>query len=338
MWDAMFVWYLLNTLSQRGHAEFFHHHATDPGYSAWRAEAERLAATDPSVRQKLAELDARLAAMQEQPRSKDYLPPDTPPSIALAADREADDSGSGLGFILLLVLIGVVVWFAWRRLGAGRRERVAGRARGQPSDTSYRPDWFRVGMTFPVDPSPFILAANMTHVQAPEGATASGLISVEAVGEVTTDRVRWHRLYLPGGQCFFQVHLDAEGQPDECRYFSRFDEIVPASPDEWALWLDAAEGMIGWPEFQTKDGKVYTRVWSQGNTRVAPRVLTETLTHATGTTNREWQAMLYAAPTGAEAPAPPTEYILVAAADQGGQAWVALYAGIDVNIGMLQLS
>jgi hypothetical protein len=273
MWDAMFVWYLLNTLSQPGHADFFHHHATDPGYAAWRADADRLAATDPSVRQKLAELDTRVAAMQDKPRSRDYVPPDTPSSIALAADREADDTGWGLGFILLLVLVGVVIWFAWRRL---------------------------------------ILAANLTHVRAPEGATDSGLISVEAVGEVSTDGVQWQRMYLPGGQCFFQVHLDADGQPDECRYFSRFDEIVPASSDEWAFWLDAAEGAIGWPEFQTKDGKVYSRVWSQGDRRVAPRILTETLTNATSTTRRERQAMLYAAPTGADAPAPSTEYILVA--------------------------
>jgi hypothetical protein len=338
MWDAMFVWYLLNTLSQPGHADFFHHHAADPSYTAWRAEADRLAAADPSVRQKLADLDARLTAMQEKPRAKDYLPPDTPPTIALAADQEADDSGWGLGFILLLVLVGVVVLFAWRLLGAGRRAREAGGASSQPSGTSYRPDWFRVGMTFPVDPAPFILAANMTHVRAPEGATDSGLISVEAVGEVTTDGVHWHRLYLPGGQCFFQVHLDAEGRPDECRYFSWLDEVVPASPEEWAFWLDAAEGAIGWPEFQTKDNKVYTRVWAQGDTRVAPRVLTETLTNATNPASREWQAMLYAAPTGAEPPAPATEYILVAAADQGGQAWVDVYAGIDVPVGMLQLS
>jgi hypothetical protein len=332
----MFVWYLLNTLSQPGHADFFHHHATDPGYNAWRAEADRLAAADPSVRQKLAELDARLAAMQDKPRSRDYVPPDTPSGIALATDREADDAGSGLGFIVFLLLIGVVVWFVWRRLSAGRRASAG--SGSQPSGTAYRPDWFRVGMTFPVDPAPFILAANMTHVRAPEGATDSGLISVETVGEVTTDGVRWHRLYLPGGQDFFQVHLDADGQPDECRYFSLFDEIVPASPEEWAFWLDAAEGAIGWPEFQTKDNKLYARVWSQGGTRVAPRVLTETLTHATGTTTRERQAMLYAAPTGAAAPAPVTEYILVAAADQGGQAWVELSAGIDVPVGMLQLS
>ena len=118
-----------------------------------------------------------VAAMQEKPRSTDYLPPGTPRTIALAADQEADDSGWGLGFILFLVLVGVVVWFAWRRLSAGRRAREAGGASDQPSGTSYRPDWFRVGMTFPVDPAPFILAANMTHVQAPEGATDSGLIS-----------------------------------------------------------------------------------------------------------------------------------------------------------------
>jgi hypothetical protein len=137
---------------------------------------------------------------------------------------------------------------------------------------------------------------------------------------------------------FFQVHLDADGRPDECRYFSLLDEVVPAGPEEWAFWLDAAEGAIGWPEFQTKDNKVYTRVWAQGDTRVAPRVLTETLTNATGTTSREQQAMLYAAPTGAEPPAPVTEYILVAAADQGGQAWVEIHAGIDVPVGILQLS
>jgi hypothetical protein len=338
MWNPMFLWYLLDTLSRPGHADFFHNHASDPGYAAWRGDADRRAAQDPALRQKLAELDTRLTAMQEKPRDRDYLPPDVTPTMALAAAKEESSSGWGMGFILLLVLVGVIGWFAWRRLSAGRREQEAGGVSRQPSGTSYRPDWFRVGMTFPVDPTPFILAANTTHVQAPEGATASGLISVEAVGEVSTDGVHWHRVYLPGGQRFFQVHLDAAGQPDECRYFSLLDEIVPSSTEEWAFWLDEREGVIGWPEFQARDGKVYTRLWTQGDARVAPRVLTETLTDTTGTTSRERQAMLYAAPTDAPAPAPPTEYMLVAAADQGGQAWVEIYAGIDVPVGMLQLS
>jgi Protein of unknown function (DUF2491) len=338
MWDALFLWYMLDTLSRPGHADFFHHHSNDPGYAEWRAEANRRAAEDQALRQKLAELDARLAAMQETPRSRDYLPPDATPAIALAGKGEARDSGGGLWLILFLVLVGGVIWFAWHRQRVGRRSPEPGGGRGTPSGTSYRPDWFRVGMTFAVDPTPFILATNVTQVRAPEDTTASGLISVEAVGEVTTDEGRWHRLYLPGRQYFFQVHLDAEGQPDECRYFSLLDEVVPSSQEEWAFWLDTAEGAIGWPEFQTKDGKVYTRVWAHGATRVAPRTLTETLMHATGTTSRVRQAMLYAAPTGVVAPEPPTEYMLVAAAEQEEQAWVEIFAGIDVNIGMLQLS
>jgi hypothetical protein len=72
MWDALFMWYMLDTLSRPGHADFFHHHATDPGHAAWRAEANRRAAEDPALRQKLAELDTRLAAMQETPRARDY--------------------------------------------------------------------------------------------------------------------------------------------------------------------------------------------------------------------------------------------------------------------------
>ena len=109
-------------------------------------------------------------------------------------------------------------------------------------------------------------------------------------------------------------------------------------PGKWAFWLDAAEGAIGWPEFQTKDGKVYTRVWSQGDRRVAPRVLTETLTHATGTTSQERQAMLYAAPTGAEAPGPGDRVHPGRCSGPGRPGLGELYAGIDVPVGMLQLS
>jgi hypothetical protein len=64
--------------------------------------------------------------------------------------------------------------------------------------------------------------------------------------------------------------LGRDGMPDECRYFSLLDQITPASQDEWGFWLDPAQGMIGWPQFQTKDGKLYDRVWAPGGPRVAP--------------------------------------------------------------------
>ena len=193
---------------------------------------------------------------------------------------------------------------------------------------------FRVGMVVPLDPAPFLLAAGLTKIQPPE---ESGRISVEAVGLLRHDGVLLHRLYLPGGRAFFQLHLGADGRPDECRYFSVLDEITPADPQEWGFWLDPAQGMIGWPSFQTKDGKVYGRAWAPGESRIPPRQIEETLQHLDRVERRQMQAMLYGAPSGGTAPAPETEYILVNAIEIEGQAWVEIDAGIDINPAALNL-
>jgi hypothetical protein len=71
---------------------------------------------------------------------------------------------------------------------------------------------------------------------------------------------------------------------------------------------------------------------------VPPRALTETIESLSGTHIVESQAMLYAASTGAPAPAPATEYILVAAVQDSGRAWVEIRAGIDLNPVTLQLA
>jgi hypothetical protein len=54
-------------------------------------------------------------------------------------------------------------------------------------------------------------------------------------------------------------------------------------------------------------------------------------------TQRGLQVMLYAGPTGAAPPAPQSEYVMVAAVEDGGQAWVEIHAGIDVNPAALTL-
>ena len=97
--------------------------------------------------------------------------------------------------------------------------------------------------------------------------------------------MRWHRGICRADSVFFRsISMLRDGLTSAAT--SRGSTKSCRGPDEWAFWLDAVEGAIGWPEFQTKDGKVYSRVWSQGATRVAPRVLTETLTHTTGTRAR----------------------------------------------------
>jgi hypothetical protein len=307
---------------------YFQDNRGDPRYTQWRAEADRAAATDPAVAQKLAELDNLMAQSKAQP----------------ASPRPAPSDAGGSDFLLVVVFFGAAVlvglWLLRRRaagvagagpMGAARGLSGGPAARGLSGSAASR---FRVGMTFPFDPSPFLLAAGVTKVKPPE---AGGMISVEALGLITDGAVSLHRLYLPGREAFFMLHLRPDGTPDECRYFTLLDQITPASRDEWGFWLDPAEGMIGWPQFQTKDGKTYDRVWAPGSGRVPPRQQVETVQDLSGTTQRKIQAMLYGARTGAAPPASDVEYVLVCAVEQGDEAWIEVYAGIDINPAALTL-
>ena len=308
-----------------------------------------------------------MAERQGRPRDPDYLPADAPPEVAVAPPEDArtpstaategeggGGGGGGLGLLLVLLLVGggsVLFLIRRRRASPGRTPtrtggdgtvgplRSAGNIlRQKLSGERYAPSRFRVGMTLTLDPTPFILAAGATKVPVPEPGGGDPLVSVSAVGTLESGTARLTRLYLPGEAGFFQLHLGPDGDPDECRYFGRVDEVSPADAAEWAFWLDPAEGAIGWPEFQTKDGKVYPRAWAPGAGRIEPREFAETVEAAGGTRTVRSLAMLYAAPTGAAAPAPETEYVLVAAVEAGGQAWVEVHAGIDVNPAALSLA
>jgi hypothetical protein len=231
--------------------------------------------------------------------------------------------------LLLMVAVFVALWYWRRQLNATAATPIVPAALRGSALTR-----FRVGMTIPVDPTPFVLAGGATKIKPLDGG---GMISVEAVGVLMDGAVPLNRLYLPGRHAFFQLHLGADGNPDECRYFSRIDQVTPASQEEWGAWLDPAQGMIGWPQFQTKDGKLYDRAWAPGGERIEPRALEETIQDLTGISSRKLSAMLYAAPTGVPSPAPEREYILVTAVDEGTQAWVEIHAGIDVNPAALTL-
>jgi hypothetical protein len=376
IWDGLFLWFMLDTLTRPGHADFFHNHQNDPGYREWRAQAEQQAQDNAELRAKLDQLDRQVETRQGQPRDPNYLPPDISRDVALAPEAaaapaadgaEGKDEGGLSGGILFVVVIGggaLFLFWMWRRRTAERRPGAGGGSSGamktplqsaadivrhKLSGEGYTPTRFRVGMTLAMDPTPFILAAGATKVPTPDIAGEGGnmLISVQAVGALRDASAAGarggaavlHRLYLPDGRSFFQLHLDSAGNPDECRFFAPIDEIVPASAEEWAFWLDPREGMIGWPEFQTKDGRTYPRAWSPGPARVEPKRFVEARAEVAGSLDVEHAAMLYAAPTGAAPPAPQAEYILVSAVRTGdGRAWVEIDAGIDVNPAALSLT
>ena len=309
------LWALLNSLSQPGNAKVFYENRDDPRYLQWRTEAERQAASNPELAGKLRQLDEQMAQLQRQP-----------PQEALAATS----SGGGGAFWLVLFVLAAIVVLLWLKLQRGAAGRDAGRTALSGSKVSR----FRVGMTFPIDPAPFLLAQSATKIQPP---SESGMISVEAVGLLQDGATLLHRLYLPGQTTFFQIHLGPDGAPDECRYFSFLDQVTPADAQEWQVWLDPAQGMIGWPAFQTKDGKTYGRAWAPGDTRISPRQIRETVQELDHVTERAHQVMLYAGATGLEPPAPQAEYVLVSAVEMPGQAWVEIHVGIDVNPASLSL-
>ncbi|KAA2212161.1 DUF2491 family protein [Pseudoroseomonas oryzae] len=368
VWDAAFLWFLFSTLNRPGHSDFFRNHQDDPGYREWRQEAERRAQNDAETRARLEELDRRIAEGGDQPRDPDYLPPGIPAEIATGSEgaglpdrrtpslAEAGRAGGdgGLATVGGVVLIGggLLAVLAWRRRGGGRGgaaggaggmgtggtlASAAGMLRHKASGQGYAPSRFRVGMTLTLDPAPFLLAAGSTHVSNPPGA--GGTVSVEEVGRIGGDVPGGMvRLYLPGSRAMLQLHLGHHNEPDECRYFAPLDEVTPADEAEWGAWLDPREGMIGWPEFQTRDGRLYARAWSPGQSRIQPRQLTEEVESTSGRRTVSSQAMLYAAPTGLAAPAPQTEYIIVSAIEDGGQAWVEIRAGLDINPASLSLA
>lgn len=358
MWNGLFLWFLIDTLSRPGRAEFFYNHQNDPGYRTWHADAEHQAQDHPELKARLGALDRQLAERQGQPRDPNYLPPDATPEVALAPDGQTGArSGwpalaTGPGTLPIpLVLGGGVLFLFWmwrRRQGDRVTARIGGSPTMEPLKTAadvlrrklsgkrYTPSLFRVGMTLTMDPTPFILAAQATKVPVPQAAGPDLLASVQAVA-MLRNGATLYRLYLDE-RSFFQLHLDASGAPDECRFFALIDEVNPASEQEWAFWLDPQDGMIGWPEFQTKDGKAYERAWAPGSSRIAPRAFSEARADLGGSRTARIEAMLYVRPTATAAPAPEAEYILVALVEAEGQARIAIHAGIDVNPAALSLA
>jgi len=82
LFGTIFLAGLLNNVSNAG--AFAHHHRDDPGYQAWRREADELARQNKELRDKLAAMDAEAAKLEGTPVDPAYLPKGVDSDIALA--------------------------------------------------------------------------------------------------------------------------------------------------------------------------------------------------------------------------------------------------------------
>src|SRR5271157_938777 len=92
IWDTLFWFMILDRFTDRNHSAMAYHHANDPGYQAWRRDADNLAKDNSELKGKLDALDKQVAAMKGTPVDPNYLPKGVPPEVAVAANAIADKS------------------------------------------------------------------------------------------------------------------------------------------------------------------------------------------------------------------------------------------------------
>jgi hypothetical protein len=86
-WDAMFMWMMLDNMN----SQMYYNHRNDADYQQWRIDANKQAQTDAAVAAKLADMDAKVKALEaaKTPVDPAYMPQGVDPSIAMAPDFAA---------------------------------------------------------------------------------------------------------------------------------------------------------------------------------------------------------------------------------------------------------
>lgn len=100
MWDALFWWMVLDKINEPSHAASAYNNYNDPGFQAWRREADRMAQDNAELKAKLSAMDAKLTTMQGQPQKPGTLPEGVPAAVALAPEvavAKRDDRTLAMG-------------------------------------------------------------------------------------------------------------------------------------------------------------------------------------------------------------------------------------------------
>ncbi len=189
-----------------------------------------------------------------------------------------------------------------------------------------------IGGLVTFEETPFILSDETLSVTSP----GSNVI-VESYGAFEQHGHIGHRFYIGNQGHMLQIMTDIHGEllQDEVKLYQRFDDLEPASAEEWDFWLADEDGSIGLNQFQTMDGVLYERAWMPGAYRVSPERFVETLHSNPRGENlimENHQAMLYSRRSGEE-----QEYMLISAVRSGADAWVEINIGRDLDISYISV-
>jgi hypothetical protein len=132
---------------------------------------------------------------------------------------------------------------------------------------------------------------------------------------------------------YLWIQEDAKGLA--VRWFVTLDEVFPENDEEWDFWFADKDGSIGLPEFQTKDGISYQRLWQPGSAwRIEPVSYTETMFPDRYDSSKRFDVahdcMLYGRNVGNDASAR-DELIMLSGVKEPEGNHIAIDIGIDLD-------
>jgi len=111
IFNSIFLFWMLDHITNKNVAATAYNHANDPGFQKWRQEVETLAKDNEDLRGKLAEMDRQIKSLEGTPKDPSYLPAGVPVEAALAPAAFAA-AGSGHKPVLRLTTGQTGGWYA----------------------------------------------------------------------------------------------------------------------------------------------------------------------------------------------------------------------------------
>lgn len=120
MWDAMFMWFMLDHISDRNYSRMYHNHQNDPDFQKWRQEADKLSGENAELKAKLANLDKEVADLKGEPVDPSYIPQGVDADIALnkkVVDKAHPEKKESHFFrwLLIFVLAALLIYYIYKK-------------------------------------------------------------------------------------------------------------------------------------------------------------------------------------------------------------------------------
>lgn len=217
------------------------------------------------------------------------------------------------------------------RIIQAKAKELKAKVEGKPDrgDLNW-PMGVHIGSTLRFDPSLFIIGGEDLSIGEPQGDCV-----VQAGGWFEMNQQRAYRFYLKDmadAEYFLQVETDFALKPTKATLFQPVDEIYPETSDDWAMWLNEENGLIGYRDFSTPDGTQYERAWSPGKRDcIPPYEFGEIILldpYVSRLVREQHAAMLYrrALASGID------EYLLVDKEEESGSASIGISVGVEIPV------